>query len=209
MSLVFEHTEVQGFEPALRGMRNPLDSWSRSDSRIGSAEGEGTRFVLGDADRDLCRRLIEAGPEHAKFLRQIVCWTDIAAPRFWWIEFDTYRFGVEKNSCSTMHTIMKKPLSEEDFGPGVPQDTVAMLNRYRDAYRLSKSETEKKCYWRMLIEQLPQSYWQKRTVMMSYQAIRNICRQRRGHKLYEWQEFIEWADGLPESWMLFDKKEDK
>ena len=206
MSLTFEHTEVQGFEPALRGMRNPLDSWDRSDSRIGSAEGSGTVFVIGEADRALCDKLIAAGDEHAKFLRQIICWTDITAPRFWWIEFDTYRAGVEKNSCSTMHTIMKNPFSVEDFGWGVPYETIETLNRYRDAYANAKSEAERKCYWRTLIEILPQSYRQKRTCMMSYQAIRHICKQRRGHKLIEWAEFIAWAETLPESWMLFDQR---
>ena len=209
MSLVFEHTEVQGFEPALRGMRNPLDSWSRSDSRIGSLDGGGAVFIIGEADKALCKKLIAAGPEHAKFLRQIVCWVDITGPRFWWIEADTYRMGVEKNSCSTMHTIMKKPFTENDFGHGMPQETIDTMNRYRDAYFASKSETEKKCYWRTLIELLPQSYRQKRTCMMSYQAIRHICRQRKGHKLSEWAEFIAWAENLPDSWMLFDKKEDK
>ena len=205
MSLTFEHTEAQGFEPALRGMRNPLASWDRSDSRIGSAEGSGTVFVVGKADKDLAKWLIYAGPEHAKFLRQIVCWTDITAPRFWWIEFDTYRIGVEKDSCSTMHTIMKRPFTENDFGLGVPQETIQALNRYRDAYNGSKSEAERKCYWRTLIEILPQSYRQKRTCMMSYQAIRHICKQRKGHKLKEWQEFIEWAERLPESWMIFEE----
>ncbi len=200
----FEHTEVQGFEHALRGMRNPLNSWAKSDSRIGNIPGcaYAYRVNIGDADRQLCERLIRAGTEHCKFLRQIICWTDITAPRMWWIEFDTYRFGVEKNSCSTMHTIMQHPFSDDDFGCVIPGGVIADLNRLRILYADSESEEERKHIWRQLIDRLPQSYHQKRTVMMSYQAIRSMYHQRAGHKLSEWAGFRDWAVELPESWMV-------
>ena len=195
----FEHTEVRGFPHALRGMRNPMDSWSKSDSTF-------TEYgaCIGLKDQDLCLRLIAAGPEHAKFLRQIICWVDITAPRFWWTEFDTYRVGVEKNSCSTMHRIMAKPFTDEDFAAdALPGGVIADLNALRSAYHETEDPDEKKRVWRRLIERLPQSYLQKRTVMMSYAAIRTMCHQRAGHKLQEWHDFIKWAHALPRNW-LFD-----
>lgn len=200
----FEHTDVQGFEHALRGMRNPLASWNKSDSAFGISEYPPyyVRMNVGEADRALCEKLILAGTEHCKFLRQIICWTDITAPRMWWIEFDTYRFGVEKNSCSTMHTIMKEPLTDADFGRVIPGGVITDLNRLRVLYNHSNNEEERRRIWRELIDRLPQSYHQKRTVTMSYQAIRSMYHQRKGHKLEEWSGFRDWAAGLPESWMI-------
>lgn len=202
----FENTEVRGFTHALRGMRNPLDSWAKSDTVILGDEGRGGMWI-GENDTDLAKRLISAGPEHAKFLRQIICWTDIVAPRFWWIEFDTYRLGVEKNSCSTMHTVMRKAITPEDFSfdhssAVVVDGVVEGLNQLRELYLEVDDPEEKKRIWRTFIEHLPQSFNQRRTVMMSYQALRNMIRQRRGHKLTEWADFIAWAETLPNSWML-------
>lgn len=197
--LRFEHTDVYGIQHALRGMRNPYDSWQKSDSGFSAHD-----ILIGDEDKKLCRALIRAGTEHCKFLRQIICWVDITAPRFWWTEFDTYRAGVEKNSCSTMHTIMRRPFTDEDFAGVLPGGIIADLNALRESYIASNETTEKQAIWRRLIERLPQSYMQKRTVSMSYQAIRAMCRQRKGHKLTEWHDFIAWAKDLPESWMLID-----
>lgn len=220
----FETFEVSGIATALHGMRNPLSSWHLSDSKEEPFSGG---LTIGPKDKDLALRLIHSGPEHAKFLRQIFVSVDITAPRYWWMEFDTYRAGVEKNSCSTMHTIHKKPFEPEDFATKelisekwseadspllilTPMDTMrdicSMLNRCRRLYLESKEHGDAaraKMFWKQMIILLPQSYLQKRTVTMSYAALANICRQRKGHKLTEWAKFIEWAQTLPESWMIF------
>lgn len=206
----FEHTDVYGFEHAIRGMRNPFKVTELSDSGWQDVPAIGSDmesvFVIGPKDRDLCKRLNKGGSPHNKFLRQIVCWVDITAPRLWWPEMDTYRF-VEKNSESTMHTIMKRPFELTDFSTGVWPKTIDDLNYCRDRWLAVDSERAKADIWRELIDNLPQSYLQKRTLMLSYQAIRAICEQRKGHKLGEWHEFIDWAHRLPESWLLFDEEE--
>lgn len=199
----FEHTDVYGFQHAIRGMRQPFKVTDKSDS--GWVDGH---FFIGPKDRDLCQRLNKGGSPHNKFLRQIECWVDITASLTWWKQFDTYRFGVEKNAESTMHTIMKYPFTENDFSGDVWEDTLSHLNYFRKRY-LEVSDPEiKRDYWQTLIDNLPQSYLQRRSCMMSYQAIRSICRQRAGHKLGEWHEFIKWAHELPESWLLFDEGEE-
>lgn len=194
-----ERTEVQGFEAAVRGMRNPLDSWDRSDSRYAAID----HYELGENDRKLAERLITSGPEHATFLRLIQVWCDITAPRFWWPEMDRYRVGKEQVSCSTMHTLTRRNLRPEDFSGDIFPETLDRLNSLMDGYRQETNERVKKALWRMIVENLPQGYNQKRTVMMSYQALRGIVHQRKGHKLTEWADFIDWAKSLPESWMLF------
>lgn len=207
----FEHTDVYGFEHAIRGMRNPFKVTELSDSGWQDVPAIGSDmesvFVIGPKDRDLCKRLNKGGSPHNKFLRQIVCWVDITAPRFWWIQFDTYRLGVEKNSESVMHSIMKHPFTLKDFTSGLWPKTIADLNYVRDRYLTVENPIAKQDIWRELIDNLPQSYLQKRTVMLSYQAIRAICEQRKGHKLGEWHDFIDWAHHLPESWLLFDEEE--
>lgn len=207
----FEHTEVHGFEHAIRGMRQPFKVTEKSDSGwceagIWANEQEYSlrTFVIGPDDAALCHKLNKAGSPHNKFLRQIVCWVDITAPRFWWQEADTYRLGVEKNSESTMHSIMKRPFMPEDFTTGIWPRTIDDMNYVRDRYLRAEDLRAKKDIWRELIDNLPQSYLQKRTTMMSYQAIRSICEQRKGHKLSEWTEFIDWARRLPNAWLLFD-----
>lgn len=196
--------DTAGFAPAIRAMRNPMDSWSKSDSKqIQSLDF----YNIGDADKNLSLKLQKAGPEHCKHLRMIVVWADIEAPRYWWNEFDTYRTGVEKVSCSTMHRLMARPLTGDDFeiddrasiGPRV---TIEYLNNLMKEYKNEEDPDEKKAIWRHIIQNLPQSYIQKRTVMMSYAALRSIYRQREGHKLIEWQTFREWVETLPESWMI-------
>lgn len=188
--------QVDGFTPALRAMRNPMDSWDRSDS---------IRGHVGKLDKELSIKLQKAGPEHCKHLRLIVVWADITAPRYWWQEFDTYRFGVEKVSCSTMHRLMAKPLEERDFQSDsmtALKPTIDSLNREMKAYKAQEDPDAKKLIWRGIIQALPQSYQQKRTVMISYAALRNMYRQREGHKLKEWQYFRTWVETLPESWMI-------
>ena len=205
MSLTFEHTRVRGFETAFRAARNPYDSWNKSDSTF-SDYG----VCLGPNDMALAKKLILAGDEHATFLRMVQCWVDITGPRLWWTEMDRYRIGKEQISCSTMHRIMSKPFTASDFEDGLWVGAVDQLNAARNLYLVEKDPDKKKQIWRAVIDNLPQSYRQKRTAMMSYQTIRKICRERKGHKLVEWQDFINWAEILPEHWMIFTRRvEDK
>lgn len=204
----FEHTETYGWGAALHGMRNPLDSWKKGDSCWKPIPFSDDReFVIGPNDKDLALRLVKAGREHAKFMRQIFASVDITAPRYWWIEFATYRVGVEADSCSTMHRIMAKPFSREDFeitGSDVwVDDVIGYLNGFRDRYLLTKDKTD----WYSVIDTLPQSYLQKRTVTMSYAAIASMCRQRANHKLNQWHRFIDWCHTLPNAWLIFGDEE--
>ena len=196
--------EVAGRMPAIRAMRNPMDSWEKGDSY---AAPEMRLVSIGKVDKELSIKLQKAGPEHCKHLRMVMVWADITAPRYWWIEFDTYRAGVEKVSCSTMHKLMSRKLRMADFEMSEPESVgsfmiVQYINDLMDEYRDEEDPEEKKATWRHIIQCLPQSYLQKRTVMMSYAALRNIYRQREGHKLAEWQLFREWVETLPESWMI-------
>ena len=198
--------EVDGIGPAVHAMRNPMDSWSKSDTRQGR---------IGLKDRELSEKLAKAGPEHAKHLRFIQAWVEITAPRYWLTELDTYRMGVEKLSCSTMHKLMSRHITLEDFehelGCEEPLNMlIGLLNGRMDNYKalMEKGKTdEAKVIWREIIQLLPQSYLQRRTYMFSYAALRNIICQRTGHKLKEWANFIDWCRTLPESWMLFDGEE--
>ena len=201
-----ETLRVAGIEEAVRAMRNPLDSWTRSDTENGK---------VGPKDAALSDKLAKAGPEHAKHLRMIMVWADISAPRYWWTEADTYRLGVEKVSCSTMHRLTARDLTADDFeedpdsvGNRYMAQTVDALNTFLKNYRLCRENgnmAEALRWWRALIRQLPQSYIQKRTVMFSYAALRNIYRQRAGHRLSEWRLFLDWVETLPESWMITGK----
>lgn len=219
--------DVHGIVPALHAMRNPMNSWGRTDTYIAlpTVEKEDPDelvlykcldpkcVVIGPNDKELSLKLQKAGPEHCKHLRMIMVWADIEAPRYWWQEFDTYRQGVEKVSCSTMHKLTSKPVTEEDFEFEKSnakawlniRASVAMLNDLIRQYQEEDHPDDREEIWRNLIQNLPQSYIQKRTVMMSYAALRNIVRQREGHKLREWKFFIDWANKLPESWMIFDE----
>ena len=202
--------EVGGLKAALKAMRLPMDSGKKSDTVIIQEDGVSNyQAIVGPVDKDLSMRLQKAGPEHCKHLLQVVAWLDIKCPRQWWIEFDTYRFGVEKVSCSTMHTLMRRPISADDFEHDCMNDdylnyVIENINYSMDEWRSEKDENEKKKIWRSIIEALPQSYLQERVVMVSYAALRNIVRQREGHKLHEWAQFIEFCKTLPESWMIFE-----
>ena len=197
--------DVWGFGHAIRGARNPLNSWEKSDSYYCLGAGElGCGYMercqgncccdIGENDMDLMRRLYKAGSEHRKYLRQIFISMDITAPLYWWKEFDTYKVGTTANSCSTMHTIHKKEFELDDFSHehlidsmmAVLYGTVCTLNHCRDKFL----ETKNKEYWWQMIQLLPSSYNQKRTLTMSYENAVNMIHQRKAHKLDEWREFV-------------------
>lgn len=200
-----ENVEVQGWESAIRGMRNPLNSWDRIDSY-----GASNRYVVGPNDHDLMTRLAKAGPEHAKYRRMIVVYVDITAPLYWWKEFDTYKVGTVANSCSTMHKIAEKEFTLEDFSHEhlnswsmfYLKEAVHALNINREIYIDSK---DKELWWQM-IQLLPSSYNQRRTVMLNYETLANIYRQRKNHKLDEWREFCQWIKTLPYSEIITNEQ---
>lgn len=201
----FENTDVMNFEGALRGMRNPLNSWDKSDSGFYNQCDECYSLMdyhIGPNDLNLARRLIKAGPDHRKFLRQIFVSVDITAPLYWWKEFDTYKVATVANSCSTMHKIHSKPIEIDDFSVE-KLSTGDYLRfseyvRFLEDTRLTYLETKDKREWYTLIQLLPSSYNQKRTVTLNYETLRNIYGSRRNHKLDEWSKgFMEWIDSLP------------
>ena len=231
--LKIENTEVMGWEHAIRGMRNPKNSWEKSDSgwepqfdtEQGPVAGE---FVVGPNDHDLMMRLRSAGTDHRKFMRMIVVYLDITAPLYWWKEFSTYKVGTVANSCSTMHKIHAKEFTLEDFscehllepkdvdlpdnsccnetweGCGIIapidilEETVNMLNKARKMFL----ETNDKKYWWQMIQLLPTSYNQKRTVMLNYEVLANIYKSRKDHKLDCWHTFCDWIKTLPYSELI-------
>lgn len=210
----FEKTEVWGFEHALRGVRNPLESWNKSDSGYGYTENP-TEFIIGENDIKLAQTLIKAGSEHRKFLRQIFVSVDITAPLYWWKEFDTYKIGTVSNSTSTMHKLASTPITRECFemddfsklplfdNSTIWENLIFDLERLRKLY----NETKDKRYWKELIRLLPESWIQKRTITMNYENILNMIHQRKNHKLSEWSEsFINWVKTLPYSDEFFFSK---
>lgn len=193
----FERTEVWGMGAALRGMRNPMRSWDKADS-VGDAPGE--------ADLALAQKLAQAGTDHRKFLRQIMVSVDITAPRYWWAEFDTYKVGTVTNSESTMHTITKKEFEISDFSWNELNDEKALetviewLNAFRKESLNHKKEgldEMAKICWEGIIQLLPQSYNQLRTVTLNYEVLLNQYHARKNHKLQEWRDYCEWIEGLP------------
>lgn len=199
-----ENIEVWGFANAIRGMRNPMNSWDKSDSWESDFTETTTRgFVVGKNDLDLMKRLYKAGTEHRKYLRQIFVFMDIVAPLYWWKEMDQYRINVTTNSCSTMHKIAAKEFAPEDFSCEHLDYTTKMtlyaviskLNIWRNVYNDSKC-TDKDAWWQM-IQLLPSSYNQRRTITMNYENVMNIIKQRTGHKLDEWNDFVEILRDLP------------
>ena len=208
-----EKTEVYGWEASVRGMRNPLNSWDKSDSIFGND----SVFVIGDCDLDLMQKLAKAGSDHRKFLRQIMVSVDITSPFYWWKEFDTYKVGTTANSCSTMHTIHKKPFELDDFshehlfdGYYLRDDTNNDLEYYENPttaleyliavlnhYRLKYLETKDKRYWWQMIQLLPASFNQKRTITLNYEVLLNMYHARKNHKLDEWHTLCDWIESLP------------
>lgn len=217
--MLFEKTEVFNLEGAFRGMRNPLESWERSDSDFSNKFSPS----LGENDIALAQRLIKGGSEHRKFLRQIFVCVDITAPSYWWKEADTYGVGIVKNSTSTMHKILSKPITLELFEVddydasvtnGVPE---LIILPFLEELRQKYLETRDKRYWKELIRWTPHGWLFKRTTTMNYENVFNICHQRENHKLNEWSgkdnqnlaNFISWAKTLPYAEeLIFIKKED-
>ena len=243
----FENIEVVGWEHAIRGMRNPKNSWRKSDSYTCYATGgchcEEENYInsvchgvtLGENDHDLMMTLRNAGTDHRKFMRMITVYLDITAPLYWWKEFDTYKIGTVANSCSTMHKIHAKEFTLEDFsyehlleqkdihvpndsccnwnweGCGVIapidilEETINMLNKAREMFL----KTKDKKYWWQMIQLLPSSYNQKRTVMLNYEVLANIYKSRKDHKLDEWRDFCSWIETLPYSELITGYMADK
>ena len=195
--LVVDKVSVMNMENAIRGARNPLNSWARMDSEY---DGEGN-FVLGENDLSLARRLAVAGSDHRKFLRQIFVSMDIDAPLYWWKEFDTYKVGTVANSCSTMHKIQAKEFCRADFSMERMDDGGAKMMdaviEYLEGERVKFNETKDKQHWHNMIQMLPSSFNQKRTVSLNYEVLINIYYARRHHKLAEWHTLCEAIEGLP------------
>ena len=229
----FENTEVMGWEAAIRGMRNPMNSWEKSDSHYERYEcyeyDESSysrhkaysldKYIPGPKDLDLMTRLRNAGTDHRKFMRMITVYVDITAPLYWWKEFDTYKVGTVANSCSTMHKIHEKEFTLDDFShehlitqtKDRLKNIVDTLNGYRDIYVnwdrqdefIQRAfEYEKKLVWWQMIQLLPSSYNQKRTVMLNYEVLANIYKSRKNHKLDEWLDFCCWIKTLPYSELI-------
>ena len=245
----FENTEVVGWEAAIRGMRNPMNSWEKSDSGYCQRDllrdcttcvhlDTGypacySKFDVGPNDYDLMMRLRNAGTDHRKFMRMITVYVDITAPLYWWKEFDTYKVGTVANSCSTMHKITDKEFTLDDFstdhlGVTIPaekndgeecyqnlwvekmRDIIEILNIARNFYNREDDPKLKKDYWWQMIQLLPSSYNQKRTVMLNYEVLANIYKSRKNHKLDEWSVgFMEWIESLPYSELIIQEGEEK
>ena len=215
--LKIENFEVTGWEAAIRGMRNPKNSWEKSDTVYGTYYGElnghpcfdTDGFTLGANDLDLMTRLRNAGTDHRKFMRMIIVYLDITAPLYYWKEFDTYKVGTVANSCSTMHKIADKEFTLEDFSCehlenswlAHLKETIRLLNEARDAYHWCNTDAKKEWWWQM-IQLLPSSYNQKRTVMLNYEVLANIYKSRKGHRLDEWKTMIDWIENLPYSELI-------
>lgn len=207
-----ENVSIGGWEAAIRGMRNPMNSWAKSDSYATHIEDPKTletaqyQYFVGDNDLRLMKNLANAGNDHGKFLRFINVTLDINAPLYWWKEADTYKVGTVANSCSTMHKIHEKAFQLDDFshehlrsmGHSCLEDTVQTLNYYRTLYL----ENKDKDYWWQLIQLLPSSYNQRRTVQLNYAVLRNMYHSRRNHKLDEWHTFCDWIESLPHSELI-------
>lgn len=231
-----ENTEIVGWEAAIRGMRNPLNSWEKSDSKwysIGIPTSNSAaindkylsqKYCIGDNDYDLMTRLRNAGTDHRKFMRMITVYVDITAPLYWWKEFDTYKVGTVANSCSTMHKIHSKEFTLEDFSTEhlcksnieVLEDLILELEYWRNKFvnydeyckavpEFREMYSKKDCWWQM-IQLLPSSYNQRRTVMLNYEVLANIYKSRRNHKLDEWHVFCEWIESLPYSELIIGEK---
>ena len=232
--LKIENTDVVGWEAAIRGMRNPMNSWEKSDSGLACSQNKNNicdihctadnyckpldKYLIGPNDYDLMMRLRNAGTDHRKFMRMIAVYADITAPLYWWKEFDTYKVGTVANSCSTMHKIHDKEFYEEDFSferiiSGYEeykgddamhtaycsmQNVISALNRLRYMYKISKN----KKYWYAMIQLLPSSYNQKRTVMLNYEVLANMYKSRKNHKLDEWHVLCDWIESLPYSELI-------
>ena len=204
-----ENVDVYGWEAAIRGMRNPMNSWDKSDSGLTIMNPVDVEFgyepnyeyIVGEADLKLMKSLSEAGSDHAKFLRMINVTCDITAPLYWWKEYDTYKVGTVANSCSTMHKIHAKEFELSDFSmEHLNASSTKLLVYTIDELNYNRKiflETKNKHYWWPMIQLLPSSYNQKRTVQLNYAVLKNMYHARKAHKLDEWRTFCEWMKGLP------------
>ena len=202
---------AEQWEAIIRGTRNPLNSWDKSDS-VFNAGFSSNSFIAGDGDLSLMKRLVKAGTDHRKFMRMIVVYVDVTAPRYWWAEADTYKVGTVRNSCSTMHTIHKKEFTLDDFSHEhlfdnsleILIDVIKILNYHRKAYLTYNDNFmhEKKDYWHQLIQLLPSSYNQRATLMLNYEVLANIYHSRKSHRLDEWRDFCAWIETLPYSELI-------
>ena len=220
-----KNTDVYGFDAAIRGMRNPWNSWKKSDSYSTYIEDKHTlqrvpfEFFVGENDLALMKKLVKAGSDHSKFMRMINVTCDITAPMYWWKEFDTYKVGTVRNSCSTMHTITEKEFTLNDFShehlidtdreihskllrlipvTTVLESVICELNYNREKYL----ETKDKLYWWQIIQLLPSSYNQRATVQLNYAVLRNMYHVRKNHPLDEWRDFCYWIETLPYSELI-------
>lgn len=250
--LKIEHSDVVGWEHAIRGMRNPMNSWEKSDSEFITADGDHhditgnsgpwygedgwSENLIGPNDQKLMTQLAKAGTDHRKFMRMITVYLDITAPLYWWKEFDTYKVGTVANSCSTMHKITAKEFDVNDFSHEHIEEldgdeysmsydwllrTVDILNYYRKKYNTASEKlkrditnaerkhvlAQQKLFWWQMIQLLPSSYNQKRTVMLNYEVLANIYKSRRNHKLDEWYTLCDWIETLPYSELITGKEE--
>lgn len=219
--IMINNVETYGWEAAIRGMRNPMNSWDKSDSYFGKPYLEDKNSYIkshiGQNDLALMKKLAKAGTDHRKFMRMINVSCDIAAPLYWWKEFDTYKVGTVANSCSTMHKIAEKEFTLDDFSHEhldirtrpLLEEIVNTLNDYRNLYvnynaddfKIKGCPSKKDIWWQM-IQLLPSSYNQKRTVMLNYEVLANIYKSRKGHRLDEWHEFCRWIETLPYSELI-------
>lgn len=201
--ITLKNTAVMNFEGAVRGARNPLNSWSRMDS---SYDASGN-YILGPNDLSLAKKLCKAGSDHRKFIRQIIVSVDIIAPMYWWKEFDTYKVGTVANSTSTMHKIHSKPFELEDFShdhlSDDAKDALLQFIAFMEKKRLSFTKTNDKADWYDIIQLLPSSYNQTRTVTMNYENLLNMYFARKNHKLQEWHTYCDWILSLPYTKELF------
>ena len=239
----FENTRIAGFEPAIRGLRNPKNSWDRSDSTFFDDDINGVASIInkrdmcaplellqiGINDSKLMTALDKAGPVHAKYRRQLIVWVDITAPLYFWKEFDTYKVGTVSDSCSTMHKIQEKKFTIDDFSAEhlfkendelatpeyyerrspvfSPCSTMEILINALNNCREKFLETGDKVWWWQMIQLLPSSYNQKRTIMLSYEVLTAMYQYRDGHKLDEWCDLRKWIETLPESWIITCEEE--
>ena len=218
--LKIENVETYGWEAAIRGMRNPKNSWDKSDTAFWSYPEKGVAHKIGENDLKLMKALAGAGTDHGKFMRMIVITLDITAPLYWWKEFDTYKVGTVANSCSTMHKIHAKEFTLDDFSHEHLTTramenllaTISFLNECRDLYvnyetsdNNGFSKPPKKEVWWQMIQLLPSSYNQRRTVLLNYAVLKNIYHARKDHKLDEWHTFCDWIKTLPYSELITGK----
>lgn len=238
-----ENSEVLGWEHAIRGMRNPMNSWDKSDSAYGCPNIYGSKcsncndmgeeccnynhnYCIGENDLDLMKRLVNAGTDHRKFMRMLVVYADITAPMYWWKEFDTYKVGTVRNSCSTMHKIQAKEFTIDDFSVEHIGDEELSVEEWKES-RINHSsmhviytiishlnkcrtmflDTKDKKWWWQMIQLLPSSYNQRSTVMLNYEVLANMYHSRKNHKLDEWKQFCRWVESLPYSELITGGKE--